>query len=114
MMLSGGWTGVLEVAQTRKMLSNCCDLYVRRSCESARVAIGALISPTSLLETGEQTRCNRTSEVTHQVSSSHYIALAADIVSAFVSNNSVPAADLPALIANVHGALQNVANPAPQ
>ncbi len=43
----------------------------------------------------------------------NYIELAADIVSAFVSNNSVPAADLPALIANVHGALQNVDNPAP-
>ena len=52
--------------------------------------------------------------MTDQVSTSKsdYIALAADIVSAFVSNNSVPATDLPALIANVHGALQNVANPA--
>ena len=44
--------------------------------------------------------------------SSNYIDLAADIVSAFVSNNSVPATDLPALIASVHGALQSVANPA--
>jgi predicted transcriptional regulator len=54
--------------------------------------------------------------VTDQVSTptSNYIDLAADIVSAFVSNNSVPAAELPALIANVHGALQNVSNPAPQ
>ncbi len=43
----------------------------------------------------------------------NYMALAADIVAAFVSNNSVQAADLPALIANVHHALQNVANPAP-
>jgi predicted transcriptional regulator len=41
------------------------------------------------------------------------IALAADIVSAFVSNNSLPAADLPAMIASVHAALQNVTNPAP-
>jgi predicted transcriptional regulator len=39
------------------------------------------------------------------------MALAADIVAAFVSNNSVRAADLPALIADVHNALQNVANP---
>jgi predicted transcriptional regulator len=38
--------------------------------------------------------------------------LAADIVSAFVSNNSVSAADLPALITNVHAALQKVGNPA--
>src|SRR3712207_8679689 len=45
-------------------------------------------------------------------SSDLYIELAADIVSAFVSNNSVPPADLPGLIANVHGALQSAANPA--
>ncbi len=50
--------------------------------------------------------------MTDQVSFSDYISLAADIVSAFVSNNSVPAADLPALIASVHGALQNVTQPA--
>lgn len=35
------------------------------------------------------------------------IDLAADIVSAYVSNNTVPVADLPALIANVHRALAN-------
>ena len=32
----------------------------------------------------------------------NYVDLAAGIVSAFVSNNSVPTSDLPALIANVH------------
>jgi predicted transcriptional regulator len=41
----------------------------------------------------------------------NYIELAADIVSAFVSKNSVPVAELPALIASVHGALQNVGSP---
>ena len=40
----------------------------------------------------------------------NYLELAADIVSAFVSNNSVPAAELPALIGNVHDALNRVAN----
>lgn len=40
--------------------------------------------------------------------SSNYIELAADIVSAYVSNNSVSAADLPALINDVHGALSRV------
>ena len=34
-----------------------------------------------------------------------HIALAADIVSAFVANNTVPTADLPALISSVHQAL---------
>jgi predicted transcriptional regulator len=34
-----------------------------------------------------------------------FIDLAADIVSAYVSNNTVPAAELPALIANVYRAL---------
>jgi predicted transcriptional regulator len=46
------------------------------------------------------------------------IDLTADIVSAYVSNNTVPAADLPALIANVHRALTNtqmgMAEPAPE
>ena len=51
--------------------------------------------------------------MTDQVSTptTNYVELAADIVSAFVSNNSVPTADLPALIASVHGALQNVVHP---
>ena len=35
------------------------------------------------------------------------IDLAADIVSAYVSNNTVPASELPALIADVHRALNN-------
>jgi predicted transcriptional regulator len=38
------------------------------------------------------------------------IELAADIVSAFVSNNSVPVAELPALIGSVHDALNRVAS----
>jgi predicted transcriptional regulator len=41
--------------------------------------------------------------------SSNYIELAADIVSAYVSNNSVPSGDLPALISDVHLALVKVA-----
>ena len=40
----------------------------------------------------------------------NYLELAADIVSAFVSNNSVPVADLPALIGNVHAALNTLAS----
>lgn len=42
----------------------------------------------------------------------HLITLTADIVSAHVSNNPVPVADLPALIANVHGALAGLTQPA--
>ena len=42
--------------------------------------------------------------------SSTYIDLAADIVSAYVSNNSVPAGDLPGLIRQVHLALARVGN----
>ena len=43
-------------------------------------------------------------------SSAHapYIELAADIVSAYVSNNSVPLAELPNLIRDVHSALMRV------
>jgi len=42
--------------------------------------------------------------------SSTYIDLAADIVSAYVSNNSVPTGDLPGLISEVHLALARVGN----
>jgi len=42
------------------------------------------------------------------------IGLVADIVSAYVSNNSVPAADLPGLIATTHAAISGLgAPPAP-
>src|SRR5262245_60012859 len=39
-----------------------------------------------------------------------FIELTASIVSAYVSNNSVPASDLPALIDQVHAALARVAS----
>jgi predicted transcriptional regulator len=39
--------------------------------------------------------------------SPNYVELAADIVSAYVSNNSVPATDLPVLLQSVHAALTN-------
>jgi len=42
--------------------------------------------------------------------SSNYIELTADIVSAYVSNNSVPASDISALISQVHSALLRVSN----
>ena len=42
--------------------------------------------------------------------SSNYIELTADIVSAYVSNNSVPAGDISALISQVHSALLRVSN----
>jgi predicted transcriptional regulator len=38
----------------------------------------------------------------------NYIELTAEIVSAYVSNNTVPASDIPALINQVHAALQRV------
>src|SRR6195952_70081 len=43
-----------------------------------------------------------------------FIELAADIIAAYVSNNSVPVAELPALISNVHTALNGLANGASQ
>jgi len=38
------------------------------------------------------------------------IELAADIISAYVSNNTLPASDLPALIADVYSALSSTVN----
>jgi predicted transcriptional regulator len=43
----------------------------------------------------------------------NYIELAAEIVSAYVSNNSVPATDLPGLLSEVHSALVRVSTGAP-
>ncbi len=42
------------------------------------------------------------------IAASNYIELAADIVSAYVSNNSVPSSDLGTLIIDVHSALLRV------
>jgi predicted transcriptional regulator len=42
------------------------------------------------------------------LATSNYIELAADIVSAYVSNNSVPSGELPSLISDVHSALLKV------
>lgn len=47
--------------------------------------------------------------MTEETESNSFIALAADIVSAYVSNNSVAATELPLLINEVHAALQRVA-----
>ena len=44
---------------------------------------------------------------------STYIELAAEIVSAYVSNNSVQASDLPGLLGEVHSALVRVSTGAP-
>jgi predicted transcriptional regulator len=47
--------------------------------------------------------------MTDNAQQSTNINLAAEIVAAYVTNNSVPVADLPALIASVHGALNKTA-----
>jgi predicted transcriptional regulator len=46
-------------------------------------------------------------------STTDFLGLTADVVAAFVGNNSVPASELPELIAKVHGALLRLGNPAP-
>lgn len=50
--------------------------------------------------------------MTDDIDPAEFVAWAADIVSAYVRNNSVQASDLPALIHAVHGALTRV-GPAP-
>jgi len=47
--------------------------------------------------------------MSEQQNTPNYIELAAEIVSAFVANNSVPANELPALIGNVYDALNKIA-----
>ena len=48
-----------------------------------------------------------------QGQSPNFVELAAEIASAYVANNSLPAAELPALIGSVHTALNNLAKGAP-
>ena len=48
---------------------------------------------------------------TSQVSQLDRVELAADLVSAYVSNNSLPSAELPALITQVHAALTGLSAP---
>jgi predicted transcriptional regulator len=47
-------------------------------------------------------------KMSDNIAASNYIELAADIVSAYVSNNSVPSSDLGTLINDVHSALLRV------
>ena len=42
--------------------------------------------------------------------SPNLVELAAEIVSAYVSNNSVPSAELPALLSDIHGAIVRLAS----
>ncbi|MCV0393888.1 MAG: MucR family transcriptional regulator [Rhizobiaceae bacterium] len=48
--------------------------------------------------------------MTDPIDRNHTVPLAADIVSAYVANNPVPAADLPALIGDVHRSLTLLSN----
>lgn len=56
---------------------------------------------------------DRSSNISNPLKSPN-IDVTADIVSAFVSGNRVTAAELPALIANVHAALEDLGKPAQQ
>jgi predicted transcriptional regulator len=47
-------------------------------------------------------------KMSDNIASANYIELAADIVSAYVSNNSVPSGELPSLINEIHSALMRV------
>lgn len=51
---------------------------------------------------------------TDQGSETGSIQLVADLVSAYVSNNRIPRAELPVLIGNVHAALNGITSCAPQ
>lgn len=53
-------------------------------------------------------RLKESLEAMSDAGAQNYIDLAADIVSAYVSNNSVPVSDLPGLISDVHAALLRV------
>ncbi|MCJ2067239.1 MucR family transcriptional regulator, partial [Methylobacterium sp. J-030] len=47
---------------------------------------------------------------THDEATETFAVITAELVAAYVSNNPVPAAELPALIARVHGAVSGLAS----
>ncbi|WP_410824376.1 MucR family transcriptional regulator, partial [Methylobacterium oryzisoli] len=49
----------------------------------------------------------------HDEDAGGLVALTADIVSAYVSKNSVPVAELPGLLSAVHGTLESLVSPPP-
>jgi predicted transcriptional regulator len=67
-----------------------------------------LLSPVQVAPEKNSIRPKESLEAMTDAISQNYIELAADIVSAYVSNNSVPTADLPTLIGEVHAALVRV------
>jgi predicted transcriptional regulator len=72
---------------------------------------GEVVPGTLFVDNGAQTQTFPDGGITpFKANKLTTLELAADIVSAFVSNNSVPAAELPALLGNVHAALNAVAN----
>jgi predicted transcriptional regulator len=91
------------------MFFNCLEFGVD-ACRSRAVQR----SGTSFQQIGVGNRINNVTDQISTTTSSKYIELAADIVSAFVSNNSVATTDLPNLIASVYSALQGVGSPAPK
>ena len=54
-----------------------------------------------------------TTEATNSDRAEEITSLVSDVVSAYVANNSVPIADLPALIANVHATLSRLGTGTP-
>jgi predicted transcriptional regulator len=71
--------------------------------DPARTASGSIHFP----------NCSRVAEdkniMSESTTSPNYIELSAEIVSAYVSKNSVPAADLPSLLASIYAALTKTA-----
>lgn len=56
--------------------------------------------------------CARKEQITTEDNTSHdLLTMTADLVAAFVSNNSVPAAELPILLVQVHGAFVSLSAP---
>src|SRR5882724_848834 len=57
---------------------------------------------------GKMNRPQEPSPMSENTMGGNFIELTAEIVSAYVSNNPVPAGDMPSLINQVHGALQRI------
>src|SRR3979409_980175 len=99
---------------TEDMNRNAVKLYFRlHSTHWVRTALAARASNTQeckFTKRPEDQSTAGTTAMSESMAGGTFIELTASIVSAYVSNNSVPTADLPALIGQVHSALTRVSS----
>jgi MucR family transcriptional regulator, transcriptional regulator of exopolysaccharide biosynthesis len=84
------------------------SIFAGNDAVERRLEAGSLSASAVLAGSEREAEDQPTAGKLEPMSETNYIELTAEIVSAYVSNNPVPAADMPALINQVHSALTRV------